>query len=268
MHVRFWGVRGSVPWTIPLAIGHGCNTPCVELIDEASGDRLVLDAGSGIVGLSEALGADAPPVPILLSHCHWDHIQGLPFFAPLYVAGRAPTLWAPSIATSDAAWAAKVFEAPFFPVPFDRLPSAPAVRPIGLGRTHIGPFDVTTCRLNHPGGALAYRIAGARGDLVYASDHEMGNESIDRALCDFMAGASAVIFDAHFTPDEKAAHDGWGHSTWTDATQFCASAGVQRLWLFHHKPGRTDTELCEIEAGARAIVAEATAAAEGDTFDV
>lgn len=268
MRVRFWGVRGSVPWAARQAIGYGCNTPCVELVDEATDERLVLDAGSGIVGLGEALAGSERPIPILLTHYHWDHVQGLPFFAPLYRRGRVPALWAPLVGSYDPAWAQKIFQSPFFPVPFEGLPGPPAVRTIGCGACTIGRFDIRAFNLNHPGGAFAYRIVGSTGDLVYATDHELGDAAVDDALREFIRGAGAVIFDAHFTPAEAAASRGRGHSTWHAATEFCASAGVGHAWLFHHKPGRSDAELAEIQANARRILERTTAAREGDVFEV
>jgi len=115
MRVRFFGVRGSVPYATSASIGHGCNTPCIEVFDEAADRLLILDAGSGIVGLGETLGADRRDVPILLTHYHWDHVQGLPFFAPLYRPGGAPTVWAPALGRTFADLET-MFEAPFFPL--------------------------------------------------------------------------------------------------------------------------------------------------------
>jgi phosphoribosyl 1,2-cyclic phosphodiesterase len=220
------------------------------------------------VGLGEALGADCRPVPILLSHYHWDHLQGLPFFAPLYRPGFTMTLYAPSLEAYDAGWAQKIFDSPFFPLPFDRLPVPPSIQIIEPTALTIGPFEITALELNHPGGALAYRIKGDAGDLVYASDHEMGRLDVDRELVRFMRGASAAIVDAHFTPDEELAHRGWGHSTWAGAVDLATQAGVDRLWLFHHKPGRSDVELWEIVEQARERFANTQAAGEGDTFTV
>src|SRR5258708_5009005 len=127
MKVRFWGVRGSVPWATADSIGHGCNTPCVEISDERTGALLVLDAGSGIVGLGEVLGGPPRPVPILLTHYHWDHTQGLPFFAPFYIDGLLPAIWAPMLHNVSLEWVETIFDAPFFPVPFDQLPNLPRV---------------------------------------------------------------------------------------------------------------------------------------------
>jgi phosphoribosyl 1,2-cyclic phosphodiesterase len=268
MRVKFWGVRGSVPWATPTSIGHGCNTACIEVADEQNGTLLVLDAGSGIVGLGGALDGEPRPVPILLTHYHWDHLQGLPFFAPLYHPGWEPVIYAPAIETRDAAFLETIFQSPFFPVPYERLPARPGVKLIGPGTTRVQGFDVRAIQINHPGGALAYRIKGSRGDLVYATDHEFGDSRIDDPLAEFAAGASALILDAHFTPDEADAHQGWGHGTWAQCAEFAARVGAGRLWLFHHKPGRTDVEMVAIETAARAVFANTDAAGEGDTFEI
>lgn len=266
MRIRFWGVRGSVPWATPDSIGHGCNTPCLEVVDENDGRRLILDAGSGIVGA----GADsnsASLIPIVLTHYHWDHVQGLPFFAPLYRAGASVTVWAPALGRQFAD-IESMFEAPFFPVPYDRLPSRPSIQMNGTARVKINGFAVSAQLLNHPGGAFAYRIGGSAGDLVYATDHEFGNPDIDLALAHFSRGAGALVLDAHFTPDELPAHKGWGHSDWSQCARFAASCGARRLFLFHHKPGRPDDEMRDIESAAQKVFKNTCAAKEGDTFDV
>jgi phosphoribosyl 1,2-cyclic phosphodiesterase len=262
MRVRFWGVRGSVPYATSASIGHGCNTACVEVVDEETNRRLILDAGSGIVGVTADGAAD---VSILLTHYHWDHVQGLPFFSPLYRAGAAVTVWAPALGRQFVD-IETMFESPFFPVPYDRLPSRPPIRMIAAGDLTINGFEVSIQPLNHPGGCFAYRIKGAQGDLVYATDHEFGNPAIDAALKRFASGASAVILDSHFTPDEMPHHKGWGHGDWGQCARFAGECGVGHLWLFHHKPGRPDNEMKEIEAAARQIFPATTAAKEGDWF--
>jgi phosphoribosyl 1,2-cyclic phosphodiesterase len=264
MRVRFWGVRGSVPWATPGSIGHGCNTPCVEIVDEPSGRRLILDAGSGVVGVGATLDA-VTNIPIVLTHYHWDHVQGLPYFAPLYRPGATVTVWAPALGRQIAD-IETMFEAPFFPVPYDRLPSRPAIRMLGAGQVEISGFDVSAQPLNHPGGSFAYRIGGAAGDLVYATDHELGNADIDLALAHFARGARALVMDSHFTPEEMPAHKGWGHSDWSQCAHFAKSCGAQQLWLFHHKPGRPDGEMRDIEAAAQNVFTNTCAAKEGDSF--
>ena len=254
MRVRFWGVRGSVPYATPDSIQHGCNTPCLEVIHEPSQRRLILDAGSGIVGVGNVLDG-VTDIPIVLTHYHWDHVQGLPFFAPLYRAGVPVSVWAPTLGR-EFADIESMFEAPFFPVPYDRLPSRPAVNMTAGGRLEINGFVVSAQSLNHPGGAFAYRIKGMKGDVVYATDHEFGNADIDLALAHFAVG-TALILDSHFTPEELPAHKGWGHSDWSQCARFAADCGAKQLWLFHHKPGRPDDEVRAIEASLETFSCDA-----------
>jgi phosphoribosyl 1,2-cyclic phosphodiesterase len=268
MRVRFWGVRGSVPWATQNSIGHGCNTPCVEIRDKRTGAELVLDAGSGIVGLGEELIAQPRQIPILLTHFHWDHLQGLPFFSQFYQDGWKPTIWAPTLAHVNVAWVDAIFQQPFFPVPIEALPSRPAVSLVGPGESVIGEFRIRAIPLTHPGGAFAYRITGTNGDIVYATDHEFGNPAIDEPLAEFCKGAAELILDAHFTPEELPFRKGWGHGSWLQCAEFAKRVGAGRLWLFHHKPGRPDDELNEIAARACEVFAQTKAASECDSFEV
>jgi len=267
--VRFWGVRGSSPWSSGAAAGAGCNTTCLEIRDEASGEVLILDAGTGIIGLGHSLAARSVPTSILLTHYHWDHVQGLPFFVPLFERGSAPSaLSAPSLAGSGREAIEGLFEPPHFPIGFSRMPSPPTLSFVREGQFRVGCFDVRALRLNHPGGALAYRVRGGRQDLVFISDHEFGNPEIDEALAPFALNSGATVLDAHFTPEELPAHAGWGHSSWRQAVEFASSTGAGQLWLFHHKPGRTDEELREIEAAARRAYPATRAAREGESFTI
>jgi phosphoribosyl 1,2-cyclic phosphodiesterase len=267
MIMHFWGVRGSVPWATPGSIGHGCNTPCVEIRDPRRGKILVLDAGSGVVGLSHTLGSEPRSAPILLTHYHWDHTQGLPFFEAFYKPGWTPAIWAPRLRAIDRAWVQTIFDSPFYPVPYQSLPSPPSVHLVEEEDLNIDGFRIQSMMLRHPGGAFAYRIAGDSGHLVYATDHEFGNAAIDTALAEFARGAAGIILDAHFTPEELPKHQGWGHSSWRQCAEFAARNNVGRLWLFHHKPGRSDVEMNVIENEARKIFPHTSAAREGDFFE-
>lgn len=268
MRVRFWGVRGSVPWATDGSVATGSNTPCLHLHDDASGASLILDAGTGLVGLA-AHGLPAPGAfTILLSHYHWDHVQGLPFFGPCFHPGSRIVVAGPALDTVGPGWLSTMFAAPHFPVPLPALASAPSSAFVEPGTFHLGGFEVRALRLNHPGGAFAYRVTGAAGDLVYATDHEFGDQKIDEALAAFVTNAAEIVMDAHYTPEELPHARGRGHGSWQQCVTLAASARVGRVWLFHHKPGRTDEEIAAMERAAIRVLPGVAAAREGFEFTV
>lgn len=248
-------------------IRFGSNTPCIEVRDSSSDALLVLDAGTGIVGLGDELERTRGFVPIILTHYHWDHVQGLPLFLPLFKPDWDVAIWGPAFPAGDVNSVKRLFQSPYFALSFDELPPQPEIHSIGPGAYDVAGFDVRAQPLTHPGGALAYRIRGDSGDFVYATDHEFGNAAMDEALAFFARGASAFVIDAQFTPEEAPAVKGWGHSTWKAAAEFAAKVGVDRLWLFHHKPGRPDDELDRLVVCARAIFPSTHAASEGTVFE-
>ena len=269
MYLRFWGVRGSVPWAIPAAIGHGCNTPCVEITDEHTGRTIVFDAGSGIVGLGAKLAGPPRALSIVLTHYHWDHLQGLPFLAQLYTPGWKPCIYAPKLGDATTDSINTMFQSPYFPVPHERLPNRPDIELLPPpGEMTLNGFEVSSLPLNHPGGALAYRIRGITGDVVYATDHEFGDPAYDDPLAKFCENAAMLILDAHFTPDELPAHKGWGHSDWRQCAEFAKRVDAGGLWLFHHKPGRTDEELVRIRHDAQRVFRATDTASEGDAVQL
>jgi phosphoribosyl 1,2-cyclic phosphodiesterase len=178
------------------------------------------------------------------------------------------TIHTPALAAHDPSWLDTVFKSPFFPVPYQHLPNRPRVNLIRPGELDIPGFDVTALALHHPGGALAYRIRGVTGDFVYATDHEFGDPEYDEPLADFSRGAAAMALDAHFTPQELPQHRGWGHSDWRQCSQFAAANDIAGLWLFHHKPGRSDEELVRIRADARRIFSATETASEGEALQL
>src|SRR5262245_10377805 len=214
---------------------------------------LVLDAGTGIVGLCDELSTAPAVLPILLTHYHWDHIQGLPVLLREVPRDTRVVIWGPTFPAGNIQCLSQLFHRPFGTIPFDELPSPPALEVLDAAAYEVAGFPVRALPLTHPGGAFAYRIGGDAGDFVYATDHEFGVEAVDAALAAFVRGASALVLDAQFTPEEAPGVKGWGHSTWKQAAEFAAEVGVQRLWLFHHKPGRRDDELESLVDFARAI---------------
>ena len=260
LNVRFWGVRGSIPSPGRDTVAFGGNTSCVEV--STADDVVVLDMGSGLRSLGASLGQRPLRASIFVSHYHWDHIQGLPFFAPAYNPGSAIDIWGPRREGRDVReLLAGQMTPPYFPVPLEALRARMGFHTIVNGQTvPVGALRVTASELNHPNGVLAYRVELGEKAVVYATDTEHGS-SADEALVDLARGAEAIIYDTMYTDDEYlGSKAGWGHSTWSAGLRLVRAAGAKRLILFHHEPTRTDRELdmllCEINAqGGEALVA-------------
>ena len=273
MRVRFWGTRGSIATPGPATVHFGGNTSCVEVTTSA-GARLIFDCGTGARALGAHLMATAPkPIraSILLGHCHWDHIQGFPFFAPTFVPGNALTVYAPSGGRrSLQELLAGQMEYNYFPVELAQLPAAIAYEELGEGTYDVDGTRVLTQFLHHPAVALGYRVEADGVSVAYLTDHEPFSEALwrsdaepgrleallhegDRRHARFMAGADLVIHDAQYTPAEYAEKKNWGHSTYRHVVELAAAVGVRRVALTHHDPGHDDAFVREIEAQARAL---------------
>ena len=271
MELRFWGVRGSIATPESEMAGVGGNTSCVEI--RAGRACLVLDAGTGIRRLGNALLAEGvDEITLLLSHLHWDHVQGLPFFGPAYVPRTKLAVvgaGAPEFTLRDAL--AHQMVAPMFPVRLDELPCQLGTREIRSGEgLHVGNARVRALRAHHPGGVMAYRIEHEGRSIVYATDVEH-YACVDPQLRDFAAGADILIYDSQYSPEEYSgqvgrAKVGWGHSTYEAGAELAQAAGVGTYVLFHHDPLRTDDGVSELERRARALFPEAVAAREGMRF--
>lgn len=265
--VRFWGVRGSIPTPEPGFLGVGGNTSCVEVV-AADGTTLVLDAGTGARALGYALAARAAgragEIHLALSHFHWDHLQGLPFFAPLYTPGQTIRFYA---ATDDAEMLALLrgqMTHPYFPVPFGDLAAATETHQVRDGEPFtVGPMTVLPFPLHHPQGAHGYRIEAGGATVVYATDYEHGSPAHDEGLREVCRGADLVISDAQYTPDEYPLREGWGHTTWEHAAALAAGAGAGRLLLFHHDPSHDDAALGRICSQAQGLFPATELATEG-----
>jgi phosphoribosyl 1,2-cyclic phosphodiesterase len=250
---------------------YGGNTPCLE-IRYGNLAPLIVDAGSGARRLGQNLVAAANGHPseahLLFSHFHWDHIQGLPFFAPLYGETSFVTFYSSEEASDLETILQNQMRRPYFPVD---LPASGAryqyckidAEGMPWGDVSIKPFP-----LRHPGGATGFRIQSRTGCIVYASDHEHGDESYDAIVRKHAAGADIFIYDAQYTPEEYPAHRGWGHSTWLAGAQIAQEAGVGQLLLFHHDPAHDDRVLDEIVARAAERFENTAGAREGSVFSI
>lgn len=277
LRATFWGTRGSIPTPGPHTVRYGGNTPCVE-VRTHDGHLIILDAGTGIRALGRALLEQADGAPIeadlFLTHAHWDHIQGIPFFAPLFGRGNRLRIWGSASLERSVDQVVRDQMSPVvFPVSFEALAATIEFRTIVEGTPTGGPgYEVQAFGLQHPGGALGYRFQANPGDagaLVYVPDNELAPhpsygsmpEWRDR-LTAFVRGASILIHDAMYTPEEYAHCHGWGHSTHREAVALALAADVRTLVLFHHDPQRSDDALDRTVAECRELVRRAGASLE------
>lgn len=266
MNVRFHGVRGSIPVSGAQFAHTGGNTTCVVL--ESQGERLILDGGTGLASLGQELGCTAIDTTVLFTHVHWDHIQGVPFFAPLFHPGSrirfggARTEWG---GIEDSL--RSQMKPPQFPVGLDAFAAALDFRDIDPDQPfEIGPFRIRTTEMTHPNGVLVYRVDADGKSVVFATDVEHGS-NIDQRLLRFAEGADLLIHDAQYTRAEYQGEAGpprvgWGHSSWEDAVEVSEQSGVGRLALFHHDPTRDDAGVRSIEQRAQERFAPSFAARE------
>jgi phosphoribosyl 1,2-cyclic phosphodiesterase len=288
LHLRFWGTRGSVPAPGAETVRYGGNTPCLEVRTETNG-LVILDAGTGLRPLGRALLAEHADRPIVadifLSHAHWDHIQGIPFFEPIYESRNRFRIWAPSVLEQDIGRVVRSQMSPaVFPVAFADVRASVDFCEFPEGAWSGEGYRITGFEVQHPGGALGYRLSGTGRDarsFVYVSDNELGSGELyrmaddwRRGLVEFIRGAVLLVHDSTYTAEEYQRHRGWGHSTDEEAVLLALDAGVEELVLFHHKPERTDDEVDRSVARCQALVASRgghtriRAAAEGLTLNV
>ena len=283
--VTFWGTRGSIPTPGAHTARYGGNTPCVavEGADGAGGGQLViLDAGTGIRALGVHLVEKqngAVKVEILLSHAHWDHIQGLPHFKPFFAPGNSVRIWGTRQGTASLeAILRQQMDPAVFPVPLDALSAELTVQQLEPAEFSVAGFRVRTIKLRHPGTTLGYRLTPAQGGpgMAYVTDNELGPgghydtpSTWRRDFVAFLQGVDLLIHDAMYTPAELETHRGWGHSTYEEAVTLAQEAGVKRLVLFHHEPEHGDDAMDGLVAAAsryaksRGRPLEVTAAQEG-----
>jgi phosphoribosyl 1,2-cyclic phosphodiesterase len=267
MQVRFWGVRGSTPTPQLENLRYGGNTSCVEV---RLGESLyVFDCGTGLRNLGKHLEKEKSGEPIIahvfLSHFHWDHIQGIPFFTPLYTRSDSYFFFhSHNRATGLQRAIEQQMSDPYFPVDMSQMAAHRNFYDIEEGRIAFENCVLESKWLFHPQGCLGFRLESDEGVLVYATDNEPGIPEFDKAVRKLAEGADVLIYDAQYTPDEyQKFKKGWGHSTWREGIDIAMGSGAQELVLFHHDPDHSDNAVDAIVAEARNYYPKVRAAAEG-----
>jgi phosphoribosyl 1,2-cyclic phosphodiesterase/DNA-binding response OmpR family regulator len=287
MRVKFWGTRGSIAKPGPDTTRYGGNTSCVE-IRSARGTLIIIDCGTGAHALGQSLLAADPKGirgHILISHTHWDHIQGLPFFAPLFVSGNEWDIYGPKGLDESVREAlAGQMQYTYFPVALEQFGATVRYHDLVEGTFQIDDVRITTRYLNHPALTLGYRFEADGATLVYSTDHEPHSRALaagegqiggqDERHAEFLRGADLVLHDAQYTANEYSAKIGWGHSPAEYAVRIAQHAGVAKIALTHHDPMRDDQSLDQLVENLRAKLRscgsklEVFAAAEGLSLEV
>jgi phosphoribosyl 1,2-cyclic phosphodiesterase len=254
LKVELWGVRGSIPTAEENKLRVGGNTPCL-LLQHNQEPIVIIDGGTGLrlLGLQlEACNESSPlQASILFSHFHWDHIQGLPFFSPMYSEHCALKFYSTLRPSHLKRVLDDQMKQPYFPLPLSAARSRREYNQVLAHGCEIGSLRIRSVRLNHPGGASGYRVDSPAASVIYVTDHEHGVEEIDACIAREAAGADLLIYDAQYTPAEYPHFKGWGHSTWLEGTRLANRARVGQLLLFHHSPFRKDEEVAGILSDAR-----------------
>ena len=270
--LSFWGVRGSTPTVDPTTWRYGGNTPCLELV-APDGTPFILDCGTGLRmlgnrGMPTNAGA-FPEAHIFVTHYHWDHIQGIPFFAPFYAESNRFHFYSFRSKFLGRDSLKQVFEAqmalPYFPVDMSAMNAKRKFKEVEDGDSFsIGENKVTARALNHPQGCLGFRIETPAGIVVYATDNEPGDAKLDASLQELAAGADIFINDAQYSPEQlTTTRKGWGHSSWLHGVQTAREVDAKTLVLFHHDPDSGDRTVDSILRQARDKFDSVFAASEG-----
>jgi phosphoribosyl 1,2-cyclic phosphodiesterase len=263
--IKFWGVRGSIPTPSAHHIAFGGNTSCVEV--SCGGERIILDAGTGIRLLGHWFQRkNVRHSTLLLSHAHWDHIMGFPFFSPAYHADRALTVMAGHLGAKGGIRGvlASQMSQPTFPVPLDAMKARIAFEDFSAGDTFMigARVRVRTTTLNHPDGATGYRVEYDGRSICYVTDTEHRPGQPDPNILGLIEGSDLLIYDCTYTDAEFPRQVGWGHSTWEEGVRLARAAKVKGFAIFHHDPDHNDLFMESIEAKARAAFPGAFAARE------
>lgn len=252
--LKFWGVRGSIACPSPNHVAYGGNTSCIEL--RVGGRVVILDAGTGIRGLGhDFMQRRLKHADLLLTHSHWDHINGFPFFAPAFSPDCSFHIMAGHLMQQGGIEAilASQMTHPMFPVPLGAMRAKLTFDDFDVGGTiALGDgIEVRTAPLRHPNGATGYRVEYGGRSVCYVTDTEHVPGKLDQNVLRLIEGADLVIYDSTYTDAEFPAKVGWGHSTWQEGVRLCRAAGVKRMAIFHHDPEHEDAFMERLEDEAR-----------------
>jgi phosphoribosyl 1,2-cyclic phosphodiesterase len=266
MRIKFWGVRGSVPAPQPDNMRYGGNTSCVEV--RLNGKIYIFDCGTGLRVLGKQLAQEFAGrdlfAHVFVSHFHWDHIQGFPFFDPLYRAQNQFAFHCSRRTRSLEEVMKEQMASPYFPVGLAAMPAQRKFYDIEEGRLSLDDMVVQSMWLNHPQGCMGFRLETKEGVFVYATDNEPGDPVFDQNVRKLAAGADVLIYDAQYLPEEyEARRRGWGHSHWREAINVVMQSGAKELVLFHHDPSHGDACIDQVVEEARNYYPRVRAAAEG-----
>jgi len=268
-------VRGSIPTPGPTTVRYGGNTSCVEV--RMGGEIILLDAGTGLRALGRSLQAEFKGRPLnltmLLTHTHWDHIQGLPFFGPIYDSNcRLRILGCEGARKGLVNALTGQMESTYFPVPFNKLPSNIEIEELKDFNFNIGPVCARAMRANHPGLCVGYRLLSPDSLIAFFPDTEPRAGGKDRDMIEFLRDVDLLILDSQYDSREYRKHVGWGHGCVDDSVALALQAGVKHLSLFHHDPDHDDKQIDGLVEQARRLVAKrraklhVDAAREGTTI--
>ncbi len=272
LSVTFWGVRGSIACPGPATAGYGGNTACLEI--RAGNKLLIFDAGTGLKPFGGALAKQGGPLDVdwFFTHTHFDHIQGIPFFSPLYDRRNRFRLRAghliPEMNLKQVL--SEMMSAPLFPIPIGIFAAQIEFADFRAGETHDlgGGVVVKTAPLNHPNRATGYRVEVGKKAICYVTDTEHVPGRLDTNVLKLIEGADIVVYDCTYTDEEYPAHVGWGHSTWQEGIRLVEKAGAKRLAIYHHDPDHDDAFMDKIAAEAEKMRPGTFVAREGTTITV
>jgi len=251
--LKFWGVRGSIACASPEHMKYGGNTSCIEV--RAGNNRFILDAGTGIRRLGESFKSDDSVSHLLLTHTHWDHINGFPFFGPAYNPKMSMHIMAGHLKHQGGVHEilSTQMHNPMFPVPLEAMKATLKFEDFEAGDdlNLFRDVKIRTAPLNHPNGATGYRIEHGGKAAVYVTDTEHVPGKSDQNILGLIEGADVVIYDSTYTEEEFPSKIGWGHSTWNEGMRLCKAANAKQLAIFHHDPSHHDEFMDKLAAEAK-----------------